>query len=420
MVLVPKGRGVSVLLVLPLQQPNISLTSPSRGLVWGSEGAEVTWGYSFVFTCSISSHYPGGVFSLIFSGSSFTYTKPAVNHSASFTFPVAEYEHLGNYSCVYEVTLSTRRFTSTTTEIMSVIIKKNVADLQISEFDILLILLSLLYSVPLQQPNISLTSPNGGLVWGSEGAEVTWGYSFVFTCSISSHYPGGVFSLIFSGSSLTYTKPAVNHSASFTFPVAEYEHLGNYSCVYEVTLSTRRFTSTTTEIMSVIIKMPLLLLVSSVAAGILLVLVVVLVLVCLVCKRRRRAQQPGALVQTQLAVTVRNDYVDDTNDDAEDDYENVNRVDIVKKLKEEAGRVEEEESDDYEQPESDEDHDYEEVGHAHVCFRAEEDRKEEEEEEEEEEETTSDHEDDYENVTQPDVGEQAVDINGEHDIYQNF
>ncbi|XP_037647403.1 uncharacterized protein LOC119501238 [Sebastes umbrosus] len=280
-------------------------------------------------------------------------------------------------------------------------------------------LLATKHGMPLQQPSISLTSPNGGLVWGSEGAEVTRGYSFVFTCSISSHYPGGVFSLIFSGSSLTNTVPAVNHSASFTFPVAEYEHLGNYSCVYEVTLSTRRFTSTTTEIMSVIIKMPLLLLVSSVAAGILLVLVVVLVLVCLVCKRRRRAQQPGALVQTQLAVTVRNDYVDDTNDDAEDDYGNVNPVDIVKKLKEEAGRVEEEESDDYEQPESDEDHDYEEVGHAHVCFRAEEDRKEEEEEEEEEE-TTSDDEDDYENVTQPDVGEQIVDINGEHDIYQNF
>lgn len=131
---------------------------------------------------------------------------------------------------------------------------ENVADLQISEFDILLILLSLLYSVPLQQPNISLTSPNGGLVWGSEGAEVTWGYSFVFTCSISSHYPGGVFSLIFSGSSPANTVPAVNHSASFTFPVAEYEHLGNYSCVYEVKLSTQRFTSTTTEIMSVIIK----------------------------------------------------------------------------------------------------------------------------------------------------------------------
>ena len=111
-----------------------------------------------------------------------------------------------------------------------------------------------LYPVPLQQPSISLTSPNRGLVWGPEGAEVTKGYSFVFTCSVNPSYPGGCFFLIFSGSSINITQPAVNLSASFNFPEAEYEHQGIYSCVYEVTLSRQKFTSTMTTVMSVAIK----------------------------------------------------------------------------------------------------------------------------------------------------------------------
>ncbi|KAG7233885.1 hypothetical protein INR49_006471, partial [Caranx melampygus] len=83
--------------------------------------------------------------------------------------------------------------------------------------------------VRLQQPTISLTSPDGGLVWSPEAAQVTRGYSFIITCFISSHYPAGVFSLIISGSNTTVTKPAINHSASFEFLAAEYEHQGNYS-----------------------------------------------------------------------------------------------------------------------------------------------------------------------------------------------
>lgn len=113
--------------------------------------------------------------------------------------------------------------------------------------------LSHFYPVTLQQPSICLTSPNTGLVWGPEGAEVIRGDDFVFTCSISSHFPGGVFSLIFSDSNITETKPAVNNSASFTFPEADYEHQGNYSCVYEVVVVSRKFTSTFTA-MSVTIK----------------------------------------------------------------------------------------------------------------------------------------------------------------------
>ncbi|XP_027140790.1 deleted in malignant brain tumors 1 protein-like [Larimichthys crocea] len=154
-------------------------------------------------------------------------------------------------------------------------------------------------SVPLQQPSISLTSPNKGLVWSPEGAEITKGYSFVITCSINSRYTKGHFILIFSGSNITNTKPAVNQSASFDFPVAEYEHQGNYSCVYEVTLSSRKFTSTGTAAINVTIKFPFMPLFSSVG---LLVLLLVLVVVCMVFRRRLREMQHGALVQMTAGI----------------------------------------------------------------------------------------------------------------------
>ncbi|XP_053194222.1 uncharacterized protein LOC128378678, partial [Scomber japonicus] len=335
---------------VPLQQPNISLTSPNGGLVWGPEGAEVTRGYSFVLTCSINSNYHEGRFLLIFSGSNITNTKPAVNLSASFNFPVAEYEHEGNYSCVYEVTLSGRdSLESPETALVIVIIK-----------------------LPLQQPNISLTSPNGGLVWGPEGAEVTRGYSFVLTCSINSNYHEGRFLLTFSGSNITNTKSAVNLSASFKFPVAEYEHEGNYSCVYEVTLSRLNFSSPETAPITVTIKFPLLLLVSSVAVGSLLLFLLVLLVACLVCRRRQRAKHPITQAVKEPSI------------------------------KEQVTVAEEEDSDDYEQPDN-EDHDYEDIViDANYIIMEEvtvEDNR-----EEEEEDIHSDDDYDYENVehiTQP-------------------
>lgn len=115
------------------------------------------------------------------------------------------------------------------------------------------ILSSLLCSVALQQPNSSLTSPNKQLVFGPQDAEVTRGSSFVITCSSPADYPGGVYHLIFSGSRIN-TKPAVNRLASFSFPKADFEHRGTYSCVYEVTMSSRKFTSTESAPIAVVMK----------------------------------------------------------------------------------------------------------------------------------------------------------------------
>ncbi|KAL0992694.1 hypothetical protein UPYG_G00096880 [Umbra pygmaea] len=92
-------------------------------------------------------------------------------------------------------------------------------------------------------PKISLSAPNGSMVWTTQGSVVTRGTNFSITCSIQTQYPGGLFHLYFSGSNSTETKPSVNHSASFTFPVAEYKDQGSYSCSYEVNVSSRTFHS---------------------------------------------------------------------------------------------------------------------------------------------------------------------------------
>ncbi|XP_049417208.1 titin-like isoform X1 [Epinephelus fuscoguttatus] len=392
----PSSDSVRLSVAVILPKPSVSMNPVG----------EVTWGQDVSITCSISTQHLGGTFILQQTSGSFRKTQTSSTNSATFNIVQVDFDNEGSYQCQYQTTVSSRDFSSPSSDSVRLSV-----------------------AVPLQQPNISLTSPNRGLVWSPKGAEVTRGYSFIFTCTTSSFYPGGVLSLISSNSNITDTKPAVNHSASFTFPVAEYEHQGNYSCVYEVTLSSRKFSSTQKAPISVIIKMPLLPLVSSVAAGGLLLVLLVLIVVCLVYKRRQQTKRPGTLVQTQMPLRVRNVYGSDEDEDEgeEDDYENADPMETKRKLKDGAARVEEQEINDYEDPESDDDHNYEEacphenfIKAKEDCFSVEESTGEEEEEDEEDEEETSDDENIYENVNQP-FDEQTVSSYGEEeDIYQNF
>ncbi|XP_038565780.1 uncharacterized protein LOC119896423 isoform X2 [Micropterus salmoides] len=271
----------SVRLSVTVRLPKPSISMDPAG--------EVTWGQDVSITCLISTQHLGGTFILMKTSSSFRTNQTSRTNSAYFSILHVDFVNEGSYQCQYQTSVSSRDFSSPLSDSVRLSV-----------------------TVRLQPPSISLTSPN-------RGSEVTRGDSFVFTCSTSSHYPTGVFFLIFSGSNITDPKPAVNHSASFNFPAAEYEHQGNYSCVYEVTWSTRKYTSPMAAPISVLIKMPLLLLVSSVAGGGLLLLLLVLVVVCLVVRRRRRAKQPGTIFQTQLSVRGSNDY----EYDDEEDYVNV-------------------------------------------------------------------------------------------------
>ncbi|XP_071330887.1 uncharacterized protein [Trachinotus anak] len=269
----------------------VSLPKPSISM---NQVGEVSWGHDVSITCSISTQHSGGTFTLQQTSGSLRKTQTSSTNSATFSISQVNFDNEGSYQCQYQTRVSSRDFNSPLSDSVRLSV-----------------------TVPLQQPNISLTSPDGGLVWRPEAAEVTRGYGFVITCLISSHYPGGVFSLIFSGSNTTVTKPAVNRSASFEFAPAEYEHQGNYSCVYEVTLSSRKFISTETTPITVIIKLPLSLLVSSLTAGgLVLLLLLVFIVICLV-RTRRQTVQPGVISLTQLA--VRNQYVDTEEEEEEEE-----------------------------------------------------------------------------------------------------
>ncbi|XP_037834443.1 putative DMBT1-like protein isoform X2 [Kryptolebias marmoratus] len=216
-----------------------SLPMPSISM---NPAGEVTWGQDVRIVCLTTAELLGGAFILKKTSGSFREAQVSSSNSATFSLLKVNFDHDGSYQCQYEKNISGQTFTSPLSNSIT-----------------------LLVSASLQRPVFSLTYPDSGLVWGPKSAEVTMGSSFSFSCSTDSDYPQGFFSLIFSGSNMTETTPAVNNSATFNFPAAEFKHQGNYSCVYEVTLSTRRFTSDQAEHIFVLIKLSLLLRVFSIA-----------------------------------------------------------------------------------------------------------------------------------------------------------
>ncbi|XP_034054484.1 uncharacterized protein LOC117534405 isoform X1 [Gymnodraco acuticeps] len=357
---------------VPQQKPTLSVTSPGGEVLVGPDGPEVTWGQSVSISCSAST-LPQQLFSkttfiLEKTSSSFRESRTAGSSSASFSIQEVNLEHEGWYRCQYQIRASRSPFSDS---------------------------VRLSVSVPLQRPKLSVTSPSGGLFWSPEGAEVTRGHSFLLTCSIAPQYPGGLFSLLFSGSRLNVSRPAVNHSASFSFPAAGPEQQGSYSCLYEVTLSSSRtFTSTQEAPLTVIITFPVMVLVSSVCGGGLLLVLLVLggVFFFFLIRRRR----PVDLNQTPMSVTAINEYKEEEDEEEENVYMNVD--DLVPQKKQKSGRAEEEDIDVYEQQESCAD------------FR--------EDEEDGEERESSDDEDDYVNVA---LSEQVVSGEDEdEDVYQNL
>nr|XP_029136205.1 natural cytotoxicity triggering receptor 1-like [Labrus bergylta] len=205
-----------------------SLTKPTISM---NPVGELNLDQSVNITCSISTRIYDGTFYLRkIPGHSKMTERPNTN-SVTFNIHRMSFDDEGLYACQFKKSVSGQVFRSPRSDTVSLSI-----------------------AVRLQQPSISLTSPNRGLVWSPEGAKVTRGYRFIFICSINSSYSESQFFLISSDSTIVATKPAINHSASFDFPVAEYKHQGNYSCVYEVQLPTRRFNSTETGAIRVVIK----------------------------------------------------------------------------------------------------------------------------------------------------------------------
>ncbi|KAI4887691.1 hypothetical protein NFI96_025015, partial [Prochilodus magdalenae] len=214
----PQSSSVQFSVVVNLPAPRISL----------SHTKEATWGEKVDITCSVETQFTGGSFTLTQRSGSFRETKSGT--SVIFSLPQVDFVHAGSYYCQYQTSVSSRDFRSPQSSSV--------------QFSVV---------VNLLQPNIYLITPEGRFHQQIQGSEVTRGYSFSVICSTTPQYPGGFFHLKFSGFK-TRTQSAVNHSATFFFPEADYVHQGNYSCVYEVALSSRTFSSPPTELLEVTVK----------------------------------------------------------------------------------------------------------------------------------------------------------------------
>ncbi|XP_036445351.1 uncharacterized protein LOC118821051 [Colossoma macropomum] len=223
--------------------------------------------------------------------------------SVTFSLPKVDFVHEGSYYCQYQTRVSSRVFTSPQSSSV--------------QFSV---------AVNLQQPNISFSNPDGRFYWGSQGSEATRGHSFSLICSTKPQYPGGSFHLELSGSNITKTQSAVNHSTTFFFDEADFVHQGNYSCVYEVNVSSRTFNSPTTELLAVTVKAsPVPFIASGVTAGLLLILVPIIIFFI---KRSKNQKDHQTAVKTDHRLRARNTYgVTGGNNEMDDeDYENAETV----------------------------------------------------------------------------------------------
>ncbi|KAL7860901.1 hypothetical protein AOLI_G00172500, partial [Acnodon oligacanthus] len=279
----PRSRSVQFSVVVTLPAPSISL-SPTK---------EVTWGEKVNITCSVETQFTGGSFTLIQNSGSFRETKSGT--SVTFSLPKVDFVHEGSYYCQYQTRNSSHDLGSPQSSSANISVKVN-----------------------LLEPKISLRSLDGWFFWWPQGPEVTRGHSFSIICSTKPQYPGGSFHLEFNGSNITRTQSAVNHSTTFFFPEADFVHQGNYSCVYEVTVSSRTFSSPTTEHLVVTVKASLAPFIGSgVAAGLLLILVPCVIFFTKRCKKQR--EQPA--VKTDYGHCMDNIY--GINTEANDDHEHV-------------------------------------------------------------------------------------------------
>ncbi|XP_055078698.1 scavenger receptor cysteine-rich type 1 protein M130-like [Periophthalmus magnuspinnatus] len=79
-------------------------------------------------------------------------------------------------------------------------------------------------------------------------------YTFYINCSVSPQYPGGHFSLVFTGDKTNHTQnqTAVNHTAIFRFDSTEKSHSGIYRCIYHNTVSGHHVSSQSHELSLVV------------------------------------------------------------------------------------------------------------------------------------------------------------------------
>ncbi|KAG7334658.1 hypothetical protein KOW79_001254 [Hemibagrus wyckioides] len=271
-----------------MQSPTLTRISPN---------SVVSPGEVLQFTCTTPSPTCISVdFSLYKTGT--LIKNQTAETTTTFTLTVDE-SHQGQYTCDY----SYRESNSTSSRSNSITITV----------------------VNLQRPKISFSAADGWSHYRPEGPEMIKGYGFSIICSTEPQYQGGFFHLGFSGSNITRTQSAVNHSAVFLFPEADFDHQGNYRCTYEVNVSSRTFTSTPTEPLFVTVKVYLPPYIGiGVTAGLLLILVPVII--CFMKKQKRRKFQRDKNNDSQCAKNTYEFPQAEIETDGEDVYENAETI----------------------------------------------------------------------------------------------
>ncbi|XP_026064427.1 deleted in malignant brain tumors 1 protein-like [Carassius auratus] len=277
------GEDAGVVCSGELRMPTLSLTSTH---------AAISPGENIQFSCTTPKPRceAKAEFQLFRNGPSIS----SQTHESSVTFNLVNVDvsHHGSYSCCYSYQNNIKSSLSNTVIITVVI---------------------------LQQPSISLSDPDGLFHVGLQGPVITRGHSFTIICNTDPQYPGGSFHL-FRGSNFTRTESAVSHSASFFFPEADYSHEGNYSCVYEVSVSSRSFRSSASELLLITITASLLPIIGAAVSAVLLLLSVLIIILLL--KRRQKKKNKGSHSKCAFAKSQAASHRSKNEEDDEADYEN--------------------------------------------------------------------------------------------------
>ncbi|XP_056150146.1 deleted in malignant brain tumors 1 protein-like [Lampris incognitus] len=254
----------------------ICLGTPPKPQIAMNPGPEVSFGDKMEISCTMMTEHLGGTFTLQKTSSSFKMERYSDNEATVFTIPKVDFSHQGSYHCSYRKRLATQTIAFP---------PGNSAELSVK--------------VTLEQPTISLTSPNAMVMFSPENVEVKRGSRFSLTCSIQSKYPAGFFHLTKLNETAREPKPAFSHSifflAYFTFPSVNDHDQGDYSCVYTVNISTMFFTSVPSRPLQVMVTASSLPSAISGAVGGLLLLLLLFFVVYVVW--RRREQSARAMVR---------------------------------------------------------------------------------------------------------------------------
>lgn len=185
--------------------------------------------------------------------------KYSENEAATFTFQSVDFNHKGSYFCEYHKKLPNQ---------VIYYPQGNTVDLSVTGIsccfsqmraitggsgkNIAMGYTSFLYfvsdfTVKLEMPTISLSSPFAMVIYSPDRISVSEGNSFAITCSTHSTYPGGFFYLTKSNMTKTEAKQAFRHSifymTVFDFSAMEYKDQGDYTCIFGVNISSSSFCS---------------------------------------------------------------------------------------------------------------------------------------------------------------------------------